>query len=210
MPFRDRCKRPVWIALAGVLLAACASQRDPAQKMISAIDAAVSAASEDAAKYAPDQLNDVQMKLDALKASYAREDYKAVVAAAPPVLTEAQSLASDAATQKAEVMKGLNEQWGLLANVIPNYMTEIQSRIDFLGKKSNRKMAKDFDLGSAKSGLTDATSLWSKAQGAFGNGNMNEAVTAAKDVKARLDALGSSLKVDLSAPAAVQTPPPTA
>lgn len=42
-----------------LLVAACASQRDPAQKMMSDIEVAVSTASADAAKYVPDQLNDV-------------------------------------------------------------------------------------------------------------------------------------------------------
>ena len=44
--------------------------------------------------------------------------------------------------------------------------------------------------------MGDATSLWSKAQGAFGNGNLDEAVKAAKAAKARLDALAATLKVD--------------
>ncbi|MGA2343669.1 MAG: hypothetical protein ABSG29_10805, partial [Steroidobacteraceae bacterium] len=49
----------------------------------------------------------------------------------------------------------------------------------------------------AKSALGDATSLWSKAQGAFGNGNMDEAVSTAKDVKAKLDTLAGTVKIDL-------------
>ena len=79
-------------------------------------------------------------------------------------------------------------------------MTAIQNRIDLFSKKSNRKLAKGIDLDAAKSDLSDATSLWSKAQGAFGNGNMDEAVTAAKGAKVRLDALATSLKMDLPAP----------
>ncbi len=198
------------ISLAAVMLAACASQREPAQKMISDIEAAVAAASTDAAKYVPDQLSDVQTKVAALKASFDKQDYKAVVVAAPPVISAAQNLASAAAAKKAEVMQGLNDQWSALSGKVPGYATAVQNRIDMLSKKSNKKLAKGIDLDAAKSGLGDATSLWSKAQGAFGNGNLDEAVATAKDVKAKLEALAASLKMDLSAPAATAAAAPAA
>jgi hypothetical protein len=58
-------------------------------------------------------------------------------------------------------------------------------------------MAAGIDLDAAKSALHDAASQWSKAQGAFGNGNMTEAVPTAKDVESRLEALAGTLKADL-------------
>jgi hypothetical protein len=165
--------------------------------MLNDIDAAVNAASSEAAKYVPERLIDVQTKLGDLKAAFGRQDYKAVVAAAPPVLLEAQGLASEAAAKKAGAMRMLNDQWTSLSAAMPGSMSAIHNRIDLLSKKSSRKLAKGIDLNAAKSDLDDATSMWSKAQGAFGNGNLDEAVTAAKDAKAKLDAVAASLKVDL-------------
>jgi len=190
------------ISLAAVMLAACAGQREPAQTMISEIDATINAAGADAAKYVPDRLNDVQTKLRALKASFDNQDYKAVVTAAPSVLSEAQGLAGAAAAHKAEVMKELERQWTSLSDAVPGYFTAIQNRIERLGTKKNHKLAAEIDLNAAKSGLSDAQSLWSKAQGAFGNGNLDEAVSAAKEVKSKLDALAANLKLDPPAPAA--------
>jgi hypothetical protein len=202
VPSIHTLKKYALLSLAAVLLAACASERDPAQKMISDIDAAVTAAAADAAKYVPDQLIDTQTKLGDLKASFGRQDYKAVLAAAPPVLAEAQGLSGAAAAKKAEVMKERSDQWTSLSGTVPGSMTAIDNRIDLLSKKSSRKLAQGIDLAAAKSALSDAAALWSKAQGAFGNGNLDEAVSAAKDVRARLDALAATLKMDSPAGAA--------
>ena len=204
MFFMSRSKYCASISLIclAAMLAACSRQREPAPMMIGEIDATISAAGMDAAKFAPDRLSDVQIKLAALKSSFDNQDYKGVLAAAPPVLSEAQGLAGAAAANKAEVTKALERQWASMASGLPAGITAIQNRIDNLGTKKNRKLAAGIDLNAARSGLSGAESLWSKAQGAFGNGNMEEAVMAAKDVKSKLDALAASLKVDLPAPAA--------
>jgi hypothetical protein len=200
-------KRFAPVCGALLLLAACASPREPAQKMMNDIEAAVSAASAEAAKYAPDQLNDVQTKLDDLQTAFSAQDYKAVLARGPALLSEAQGLESAATAKKAEMMKALNDQWTSLASTVPEEVNAIQSRLDLLAQRKNRRLAKGIDLDAAKSGLDDATSQWSKAQGAFGNGNIDEAVSAGKDAKSKLEAVAATVKLEVpgaagSAPAA--------
>src|SRR5450432_3285953 len=197
-----RVSRYALIAMAAITLAACAGQREPAQKLIGDIDTTVTAASTEAAKYVPDQLADVQVKLGALKASFDKQDYAAVVTGGPAVLNAAQTLATAAAAKKDEILKALNDEWAVLAGSLPQNVTAIQSRIDLLSKKSGKKPAAAIDLNAAKAGLSDAMSLWSKAQAAFASGNLDEAVNTAKDVKAKTDALAASLKLDLSATSA--------
>jgi PBP1b-binding outer membrane lipoprotein LpoB len=197
----QRVSRYSLIAAAAIILAACSGQKDPAQKLIGDIDATVAAASPEAAKYVPDQLADVQSKLGGLKASFDKQDYAAVVAGAPAVLNSAQTLATAAAAKKDEILKALNDDWIGLAASVPENVTAIQSRIDLLSKKSSKKMAAGIDLNAAKVSRADAQSLWSKAQAAFAAGNLEEAVSTAKDVKTKTDALAASLKLDLPAPA---------
>src|SRR5713226_1387631 len=190
------------ISMAAIIMSACAGQKAPAQKLIGDIQASVTAASAEAAKYVPDQLADVQSKLGELEASFDKQDYAAVVAGAPAVLSAAQNLATAAAAKKDEILKALNDQWTGLAGSLPAAVTAVQNRIDLLSKKSGKKLAAGVDLEAAKAGVGDATSLWSKAQAAFAAGNLDEAVSAAKDVKAKIQALAASLKIDLPAMAA--------
>jgi hypothetical protein len=197
-----RVARYALISVAAFILAACGGQKEPAQKLIGDVEAVVTAASSEAAKYVPDQLADVQSKLDALKASFAKQDYAAVVSAAPAVLNSAQGLATAAAAKKDEVLKSLNDSWSALAASVPAEVTAVQNRIDQLSKESAKKKPADIDLNAAKGAEAEAVALWSKAQAAFADGNLDEAVGTAKDVKAKIEALAASLKLDLPATAA--------
>jgi len=190
-----------WIAVAALLLTACASQMEPAQRSISDIEAALDAAQSDAAKYVPDQLTDVRREFSDLKATFDRQDYAAVLKAAPALRDRAKDLAGAAAAKKAELMQALSGQWSGLAARLPDYMTAIQNRIEFLAKKSNKKTAAGIDLDAARGSLSEASSVWSKAQAAFAIGNLGEAVTTAKSLETSLEGLAGTLKIDLKKPA---------
>ena len=204
MQMIQRVSHYALISMAAIVLSACAGQKEPAQKLIGDVESTVTAASAEAAKYVPDQLAEVQSKLGALKASFEKQDYAGVVTGAPTVLSAAQGLATAAAAKKDAVLKALNGEWTGLAGSLPGNVTAIQSRIDSLSKKSNKKLAAGIDVDAAKAGVGEATSLWSKAQAAFAGGNLDEAVSTAKVVKAKIEAVATSLKLDLPATAAAQ------
>lgn len=190
------------ILAAAIILAACARQKEPAQSLIAHIDSSVTAASAEAAKYVPEQLGDLQSRLIALKASYDRQNYEAVMTAGPAVLSAAQGLATAAAAKKDEILKAQGDRWTSLSGSVPAALTSIENRIELLSKPSGKKMAAGIDLTRARNRLDEAASLWSKAQGAFASGNMDEAVNAAQDVKTKIDSLAAFLKIDLPAGAA--------
>jgi hypothetical protein len=193
---------PVMILL-GLVLTACSPQKDPAQKMIADIESATDAAGPDAAKYVPDQLTDVQNKLGGLKGSFDKKDYKTVLQDGPPVLSAAQGLEGAATAKKDLITRGFNDQWAALASTLPGNASSIQSRIDFLSKRENKKLASGVDLNEARLDLTDAEAIWTKAEDAHSQGNLEESVTIAKSAQSKLAAVAASMKLNLAEPAAV-------
>jgi hypothetical protein len=194
--------------IAVLILAACSTQKEPAEKMVAEIQSAVDSASSDAAKYVPDQLAEVQTKLGGLKGNLAKKDYKAVLQDAPPVLGEAQGLEGAATAKKDLITRGFNDQWAALASSIPGNSGAIQSRIDFLSKKENKKLASGVDLSEARSSLSEAEARWTTAEDAHARGNLEEAVTIAKSVESQVAALAASMKLNLEQPAAVSDTSP--
>jgi hypothetical protein len=184
------------VAAIVALAVACANQMDPAQKALDGLNNAVTAAeAAGAAKYIPEQFGAVQGKVNDLKAAFDKQDYATVIKGAPALLSDAQSLIGAAAAKKDEAVKAATAEWGTLAASLPQLVATVKSRVDVLGK--SRHLPAGVDLTAAKTGLADATSLWDKAQEAFKNGNVEDAVTAAHDTKTKAEAAAAALKLTL-------------
>lgn len=189
------------MALAALLLVGCANQMEPAQKAIADVEAAIAPAGADAAQYIPDQLQAVTGQLADLKAKFDKKDYKGVIAAAPALLTQAQGLAGAAASAreaaeaaKAAALEAMNAEWTALSGTLPAAVAAIESRVNILSK--SKKLPANLDAAtfeSVKTGLADAKTLWDQATAAQASGNVEGAVTAARQVKEKADAALAAL-----------------
>jgi len=186
------------LVMAAVLLAGCANQMEPAKKAIADIEAAIAAAGPDAAQYIPDQLQAVTSEVASLKAKFDQKDYKGVLAAAPALLTQAQGLSAAAGAAKeaaqAAALQAMNAEWGTLSADIPPQLAAVTSRVGILSK--SKKLPAGLDAAAfdaARSGMDEATALWSQATAAQASGNMEQAVGAARQVKDKLNAAMAAL-----------------
>ncbi len=185
---------------AALLFAGCADNMEPAQKMIAQVQTAMAAAQPDAQKYVPDKLKDVQGKVARLQSAFDSKDYSTVITAGPAMLGDVKDLATAAAAKKSDVMQTLNGEWSKISEQLPAQVTAIQQRLDELSKRSNKKMADGIDVAAAKTDFGAATTEWTNAQGAFSAGNLEDAVSGAKDVRTKLRAVADSIKLQMPVP----------
>jgi hypothetical protein len=182
------------VLVAGLALAACASQMEPAKKLLGDVAAAVSAAGADAQQYVPEQVATVTKKLAELQAAFDKQDYKTVLAGAPALLTEAKGLGDAAAAKKKEVLEALGAEWTTLAAELPQSISAIEAKLATFAKtkKLPAGVTKD-GVASAKAALAQAQTAWDQAKTTFGSGNVQAALDSAKSVRAQLDDAAAKL-----------------
>ena len=169
-----------------LLAGACESQKQPAQTLIDEIDLTIAGSAEDAAKYAPAQLREVEDELGALKRSFAQQDYAGVLSRGPSVLSAAGELIGTAAAAKGDRSRALAGEWAVLAEALPDRMSALEKRIERLDKRPG-------DAAAARAALKESYALWSKARSAFASRNLEEAVRTGSEVKQKIDALSDTL-----------------
>src|SRR5262245_23358164 len=175
------------VVFAALAFAACASDKEPAEKALKAAEDAVNAALPEGLKYAPDQAKAAQDSLASLKGSFAKGDYKAVLAGAGDVSAKAKALTDATAAKKAELEKAraeLTKSWEEMSSGLPKVLDAIRSRVDILSQA--KKLPAGLDkaaVDSVKSGLETANKTWAEAQQAFKAGNVADALAKGKTVK---------------------------
>jgi hypothetical protein len=174
-----------------VVLSACASDKAPAEQAVKAAETAVANAKAEAAKWVPDQALSLDAALASVKDKFTKGDYKAVLAEAPALATQAQSVAAAAAAKKAELTKS----WEEMSAGLPKMVEAVKSRVDILSKskKLPANVTKE-KFETAKADLAAATQGWTDAMAAYSGGNVADAVAKANTVKQKtveaLEALG--------------------
>jgi hypothetical protein len=192
-------KTSFWMlaALAAVFIIGCQNQRAPAEQAIAAAESALTSIRDMATRYAPDQLQSVDAQLNGVKDSFAKGDYKGVLAAIPALNTAIGSL-KDTATAKQQEAAAASEKakdaWGPLSSDVPKMVDAISSRVDILSKSHHlpKGVTKD-TLAAAKSGLDSMKSAWSDASNAATSGDYTTAVSKGQAVKDQASQIMQSL-----------------
>jgi hypothetical protein len=171
-----------------LVIAACASQKAPADAALKAAQQAYDAVKVDAAKYVPQEATDVEAAIGAAKASFDKGDYAAALTAAQALPARISALGSAIAAKKTE----LTTAWAALSAGLPQVIAAIQSRVDILSK--SKKLPAGIDAAafdSVKTGLSGLNQSLADATAAANGGDVAKAMAMANDVKAQaVKALG--------------------
>ena len=161
-----------WLAASVTALIAlgCTSQKEPAERAVANIDAALGTGHDAAAKYAPDGLQAVEAQIATLKDDLSKGEYKKVLADAPAVTTAVANLKQAAIAKQEEADTKLaqtKQQWRTFSADVPKMVAAIQSHVDELSK--SRRLPKGVSKASfesAKASLESLNSTWTEATGA--------------------------------------------
>jgi hypothetical protein len=175
-----------------VALAACASQKEPADAAIKSAQSAFSAVSAEAQKYVPDQAKAVQDGLTAAQTAFTNGDYASALTQAQALPARITALGAAISAKKAE----LTTQWNTMSAGIPKLVEALSSRVDMLTKsKGLPKGITKETVTAAQSGVATAKQDWQAATSAASSGDLATAMRQANDVKTRVVGLMKSLNM---------------
>jgi len=189
-------------AILALVLAACASQKEPAEQAVAKADSALAEFRADAEKYAADELKDVDSAVGNLKNNLARKDYGAVVMGAPSVSASIATLKETVNQRKADaeqMMAAAQTEWTDLSANVPKAVESLQARVDQLAK--SKKFPKGMDkagFDAAKTDFENIKNSWTQASAEFAEGKMAEAVRKARVIKAQAEELATKLEAKMS------------
>jgi hypothetical protein len=186
----------LFISLAAIAVVAtgCSSKEEPARAAVASTEAALNGVRDDASRYAPEQLQAVEAKVEGLKTSLVKEEYKEVIAAAPNVTKEITALRDVVVARQTQNAAATNE-WEALKEEVPRLVQSIQVRVDSLtGSKLPKEVTKE-DFEAAKTDLENMKTQWSEATAAFGAGDATQAADKGRAVKAKAEELMGTLAI---------------
>jgi hypothetical protein len=194
-----RIPRKLLAVAAVALLAACTSQKEPAEKTAASIEASLNEVRADAQQYAAEQLQAAEASVNRLKEQLARQDYSAVMQTAPSVRAELAALRTTVTEGKANaeaVAAAAQQEWDELNAAVPPLVEKLQARVDQLAK--TRKYPKGMDkpaFEAARSGFEGLKAEWTEATAEFASGEAASAVRKARNAKTRAEELITQLEV---------------
>lgn len=186
-------------ALAALCLgvAACASQKEPAEQALAAVEAKFKESSAEIQKYLPERYAEIETSVASLRDSMSNEDYSDVVAGAGQVQADLKRAIGESRVKRAQVQVEMETEWAEMSKSVP-------AMIDAMDKKitaQRGKPPKDMTREAWKQTIADydaARDAWSKAAAEMTRANFEATVLAARDAKAKIAAIMESLDVKSS------------
>jgi hypothetical protein len=186
-------------ALAALCLgvAACASQKEPAEQAFAAVEAKFKESGAEIQKYLPERYAEIEASVASLRDSMSKESYGDVVAEAGKAQDALKRAIGEARVRRAQMQVEMESEWAEMTKSVP-------AMIDAMDKKITSQR------GRPPQGLTSeawkqkiaeydaARDAWSKAAAEMTRANFEATVLAARDAKAKIAAIMESLGVKSS------------
>lgn len=178
-------------------LAACASQKEPAEQALAALEAKFKESGADVQKYLPERYAEVEKSLADLRDSMAKKSYGDVVTGAAAAQDALKRAVADARVAHAQAVAAMEDEWNSLVKEMPAMISAMDKKITSQRGKAPKGMTPE----AWKQTIADydaARESWSKAAAEMTRANFEATVAAARDAKAKIAAIMQSLDVKAS------------
>jgi len=185
--------------MTALALAACSSQKQPAQAAYAQVEASVAPVREDLEQYAPEEYEQLNTLIDQMKARLNSSDYEGALTVQPQVMAQLGTASAAAAKKKNQWVASLNVDWRVLAVTVPRMINQLNLRVsDLKGMaKLPSNVVRDA-VQRAQTALPELTTDWKTALDASRRNDLVTAVNKAQGIKKRCTELAGLLGTKLA------------
>ena len=183
-------------ALAALCLgvAACASQKEPAEQAFAAVEAKFKESGAEIQKYLPERYAEIEASIAALREAMSKEDYGDVVSEAVTVQETLKRSIGESRVRRAQMQVELENEWTELSKSMPAMIDAMDKKITSQRGRPPQGMTRD----AWKQTIADydaARDVWTKSAAEMTRANFEATVLAARDAKAKIAGIMESLGV---------------
>jgi hypothetical protein len=173
-------------------LAGCASQKEPAEQAVAAIEKSLEGSGAMLQKYAPERYEEISASVTALREKLAKEDYGDVVAETPAVVDALRKAVGESQIQKAKAQVEMETEWETLVKTMPAMLAAVDKKISSQAGRPPAGM--DRDAYKALVATYDAArASWSKAAESIDAANFESTVATAREARTAISGVMDTL-----------------
>ena len=185
-------------ALAACIgLAGCASQKEPAEQAMAAIEETLKASGEEIRQFLPDRAAEIEAKVAELRASMEQESYGDVVTGAAAVTDDLKRAIADSRVARARNRNAMEGEWNALLESMPKLIEAIDRKIAVQGSKPPKGMEKDAWKQLVAS-YDAARSAWGATAAGMKKETFEASVKAGRDAKVTISGIADQLGLEAS------------
>jgi len=175
-------------------VAACASQKEPAEQALAAVEAKFNESAAEIQKYLPERHAEIEASIASLRESMSSKSYGDVVAEAGQVQASLKRAIGESRVRRAQLLVEMESEWDEMAKTMPAMVAAMDKKIS----SQRGRPPKDMTGDAWKQTIAEydaARDAWGKAAAGLTRANFEESVLAARDAKAKIAGIMEKLGV---------------
>jgi hypothetical protein len=179
-------------------LAGCASQKEPAEQAMAAVESKFKESAAEIQKYLPERFAELEQTIASLRESLAQQDYGDVVEGAAAAQDALKRTIADARVKRAQTIAAMDREWDELVQSMPPMIAAMDRKISSQRGRPPKGMTGD-EWKQTIADYDAARDAWTKATATERTrANLEGMVTAARDAKAKITAIMDKLEIKAS------------